>query len=397
MKTFREFVIIAETAASESGKWRTMNDADFEEFAKKMEAKSPQEADNLRRLRSRVKARTNQVSSKDVGFGGKSTQATPNPSQQPAGTTPPPPRTTQQPPQDSTPPKPQKSGGIVGATERAAAAARPGLRTRLGNLAGPAVNVATAAMDYKERRSAGQSRQRAAGGALSSLAGYAKGAQLGAQLGAKLPVPLPMWAKAGGGALIGGSLGSAGTQAAYDYAVDKTRPARQAVAKATGFDKFQQTQAAFKPGSGLSGLEKARQTVDTRAARQVAAKAGTYGARQGSAIVGPGTPLKKPVTLPSTQLVRDPKTGQQRVGDLAYRTVNGQKQATYLARPSVSSRDTSLAARVGRALNIGRYSKAAETQAAKQEYRTALKGTQQYQKQLGITPEKAKALKLPGR
>ena len=69
----------------------------------------------------------------------------------------------------------------------------------------------------------------------------------------------------------------------------------------------------------------------------------------------------------------------------------------YLARPSVSSRDTSLGARVGRALNIGKYSKAAETQAAKQEYRTALKNTQTYQKKLGITPKAATAQKLPGR
>ena len=39
-----------------------------------------------------------------------------------------------------------------------------------------------------------------------------------------------MWAKAGGGALLGGALGSAGAQTAYDYAADKTRPARQATA-----------------------------------------------------------------------------------------------------------------------------------------------------------------------
>lgn len=356
--------------------------------------------------------KTTKVSSANVGFGGRSTQATPKPSpkppQQPAGASPPPPpKTPQQPPQSSTPPKPQKSGGLVGSTEKAAAAAKPGLRTRLGSLVGPAATVATGVMDYKARREVGQSRARAAGGAVASGAGWAKGAQMGASLASKLPIPNPI-AKAaviGAGGLAGGIAGDTAASAAYDYAANKSRPARQAVAKATGFDKFQQKQAAFKPGSGLSGLAKAQQTVDTRGARQVAAKAGTYGARQGSALTGVGgsttvnrqagtlTSGGKTAKLSSTQLVRDPKTGQQRVGDLAYK---GGK-AVYLARPSIQSRDTSLAARVGRALNIGRYSKAAETQAAKQEYRTALKGTQQYQKQLGITPKAAAAQKLPGR
>ncbi|MFN9943568.1 MAG: hypothetical protein ACK56I_29255, partial [bacterium] len=68
---------------------------------------------------------------------------------------------------------------------------------------------------------------------------------------------------------------------------------------------------------------------------------------------------RQTVQLAKTQLVRDPKSGKQVVGDLAFK---GGKPV-YLARPSVASRDTSLGARVGRALNIGRYSKAAETQA----------------------------------
>ena len=160
-----------------------------------------------------------------------------------------------------------------------------------------------------------------------------------------------------------------------------------------------------KPGQGLQSLARAQQTVDTRGAREVAAKAGTYGARQGSAITGIGprttfnqragtiTSQGRTANLASTQLVRDPKTGQQRVGDLAYK---GGK-AVYLARPSVASRDTSLTARLGRALNIGRYSRDAEQQAARQEYRTALKNTQTYQKQLGITPTQATTQKLPGR
>jgi hypothetical protein len=210
-----------------------------------------------------------------------------------------------------------------------------------------------------------------------------------------------------GAAAIGAGLVGAETAGkAFDFAANKTRPARQAVSKATGFDKFQQKNALIKQGSGL---QKAQQTVDTRSAR---AASSAYGTKKGSALTGIGGQTtvskdkkgaafmstgagsqRKTVELAKTQLVRDPKTGKQVVGDLAFK---GGK-ATYLARPSVASRDTSLGARVGRALNIGKYSKAAEQQAAKQEYRTALKNTQTYQKKLGITPKAATAQKLPGR
>jgi len=159
------------------------------------------------------------------------------------------------------------------------------------------------------------------------------------------------------------------------------------------------------------GMRKAYDTQATRDARQVASQAKTYGATKGSALTGLGGPTsvsqnkdgtgfmstgvgsqRKTVQLAKTQLVRDPKTGQQRVGDLAYK---GGK-AVYLARPSVASRDTSLSAKVGRALNLGRYSKEAEQQAAKTEYRTALKNTQAYTKGLGISTKSATVQKLPG-
>jgi hypothetical protein len=337
------------------------------------------------------------------------------PPKQPSGSTQTPPRGTQTPPKQpkaSTPPppKPPTSSGLAPVAKPPAAPPKgPGLRSRLGSIAGPAV---TAGLEYKDRRDAGQSKSRAAGGALSSLAGYAKGAEYGAKLGAKLPIPAPMWVKAGAGGLIGGVLGQQGASAAYDFAADKTRPARQAVSKATGFDKFQQKNELMKnakPGQGLQSLARAQQTVDTRSARTASS---AYGTKKGSALTGIGGNTfvskdkkgaafmstgagsqRKTVQLAKTQLVRDPKTGKQVVGDLAFK---GGK-ATYLARPSVASRDTSLGARVGRALNIGRYSKAAEQQAAKQEYRTALKNTQTYQKKLGITPKAATAQKLPGR
>lgn len=323
-------------------------------------------------------------------------KASQTPPKQPSGATPPPPK----PPTRNVPTSSAKS--------TATAPKGPGLRARLGSIAVPAANVAGAAMDYQARREAGQSRQRAAGGAASQLAGYAAAAKFGAM------VPGPPIVK-GAAALGAGIVGAETAGKAYDYLANKTRPARQTTAKATGLDKFQQKNELIKnakPGGGLSNIARAQQTIDTRDARKVAAKAGTYGTRQGSALTGIGGKTttsrdakgnafmstgagkqRQTVQLTKTQLVRDPKTGKQVVGDLAFK---GGK-ATYLARPSVASRDTSLAARVGRALNIGRYSKAAETQAAKQEYRTALKNTQTYQKKLGITPKAATAQKLPGR
>lgn len=327
------------------------------------------------------------------------------PKQQPKASTPPSPKaepkTTQAPPKQpkaSTPPPPKPPTSNVPAPTAkppTAATKGPGLRSRLGNAVGPAANVAGAALDYKDRRDTGQSRARAAGGAASQLAGYAAAAKFGAM------VPGPPNVK-GAAAIAAGLVGAETSGKAYDWAANKTRPARQAVSRSIGFDKFQQRSGLINRGSGL---QKAQQTVDTRGARQVASQSGAYGTRQGSALTGVGGPTTvnrqagtltsggKTAKLSSTQLVRDPKTGRQVVGDLAYKG----GRAVYLTRPSIQSRDTSLGARVGRALNIGRYSKAAESQAAKQEYRTALRGTQQYQRQLGINPQAATAQKLPGR
>ncbi len=450
MKTFREF--LSENAVKAQQAWQDWMKANPQEFSKGgrfYERGSSEKTTAAAKefMKSYMKTgkppagfdvKSTKVSGQDIRSGSQTrSQTTPKkptgtsqtpprgtqtgtqaPPKQPKASTPPPPKTepkaTQAPPKQpstsSAPPSKPPTRNVPAPTTTPAAAPPkgPGLRTRLGNIAGPAANVAGAAMDYKARREAGQSRQRAAGGAASQLAGYAAAARLGAM------VPGPPIVK-GAAAIGAGILGAEKAGQVYDYVADKTRPARQATAKATGFDKFQQKNELIKnakPGGGLSNVARAQQTIDTRAARQVAAKSGAYGTRQGSALTGIGGKTttsrdakgaafmstgagkqRQTVQLAKTQLVRDPKTGKQVVGDLAFK---GGK-ATYLARPSVASRDTSLAARLGRALNIGRYSKAAETQAAKQEYRTALKNTQTYQKKLGITPKAATAQKLPGR
>jgi hypothetical protein len=151
-------------------------------------------------------------------------------------------------------------------------------------------------------------------------------------------------------------------------------------------------------------------TSGVRSARQVAAKANTYGANKGSALTGIGGPTsvsrnkdgtgfmstgsglqRKTVQLAKTQLVKDPTTGKQRVGDLAYK---GGK-AVYLARPSAASSDTNLLSRLSRATGIGGQ-RERDSAAAKKDYRTALANTQTYQKKLGITPKPVVGPKIVG-
>ena len=151
-------------------------------------------------------------------------------------------------------------------------------------------------------------------------------------------------------------------------------------------------------------------TSGVRSARQVAAKANTYGANKGSALTGIGGPTsvsqnkdgtgfmstgsgsqRKTVQLAKTQLVKDPTTGKQRVGDLAYK---GGK-AVYLARPSAASSDTTLLSRLSRATGIGGQ-RERDSAAAKKDYRTALRNTQTYQKKLGITPKPVVGPKIVG-
>jgi hypothetical protein len=159
------------------------------------------------------------------------------------------------------------------------------------------------------------------------------------------------------------------------------------------------------------------QAASTRAvqqSRQVAAKSNTYGATSGSGIRGIGGPTtvsktdrgsfistgsgaqRKTAQLASTQLIRDPKSGKQVVGDLAFKG----GQATYLSRPSTASRDSNATPggawrNVQRSLNLGGQ-RERDAAASKREYRTALQNTQQYTKKLGITPQSAAKQKLPG-
>lgn len=447
MKTFREFMLIAEAvedifgteeerkrvaerdaAQARRRSARTGMSPEVEEAENKRKAfekagLSPEEA--RRRAYRNVKGNTTNVSGKDVRSGsqtrtqtpprqpsGTSTQTPPRSTQTrtqtpprgaQAGTQTPPkaePKTTQAPPKQpkaSTPPpqKPPTSNAPAPSTKPAAVTPKgPGLRARLGKFAGPAASVGSAAYDYKERRSQGQSRTQAATGAVASGAGselgWRSGMRGGAALGSRLAGP--RGAIVGG--VLGGITGSLGGSSIASSLSDKLTGGRK-----------QPTEKDF---------EKAKQRHGVTQSRQIAARSGVYGANKGSAVTGIGGKTttskdtkgntfmstgagsqRRTVQLAKTQLIRDPKSGKQVVGDLAFK---GGK-ATYLARPSVASRDTGLGGvfrNISRSTGIGGQ-RERDAAAAKQEYRTALKNTQTYQKKLGITPQAATKQKLPGR
>lgn len=351
MKTFSNFIV----EAAGSG-FAQMSDTDFEGWVKE----NPSAAEKAQQVRAKFKQTYNQA-------------------QQSAGGAKP----------------------LVGGT-KPSTGTRPGLKMpNFRNIPRPtarqaavgALNVGMGALDYKARRDVGQTRTQAGSGAVASTIGGQAGWMTGAKLGAALPIahPIAKGAAVLGLGLVGNALGSEGASRMSDKLTGVTKPS----------EREKLSRQAINKGQGLTGLNRARQTADIRDTRKAST---AYGTKQGSTLTGIGGPTTvnkqagtltskgRTVKLAATQLVRDPRTGQQRVGDLAYK---GGK-AVYLARPSVASRDTSLAANIGRALNIGSYSKAAEQQAAKQEYRTALKNTQAYTKGLGVSTQSATRQGLPG-
>lgn len=306
---------------------------------------------------------------------------------------------------------------------------RPGLRTRLGQ-AGKIVPLGFAAShaasgEYPEaglmaglaskrltkkipqfarvgvQRVATQLGQRGAGryaarivpglqqayGIASGTRALARGDKLGAALGYASAIPGPV-----GYAALAADVGREFVPSSV----------KQSIKDRTGISNLQQrgqlTKSAIQSGRGFKGLEKASQTMGIRSSRQVAAQAGTYGAKKGSAVTGTGGPMTvnqragtittggRTVNLPKTKLLPGGK-----VGDLAY----SGGRPVYLARPSTASRDTNVWRNLQRRLNIGGQ-RERDVEAARNEYRTALASTQKYTKQLGVTPQSATRQKLPG-
>lgn len=281
--------------------------------------------------------------------------------------------------------------------------------------AGPAI---TGALEYQQRRDAGQSQQRAIGGAFSSLAGYAGGARIGAMA----PVPLALKPVT---AFLGGMAGQEASQKAYDWAADASRPMRRAISKGTGYDTSSEIQklrrdiqvrSGAKPVSGPFGGEvgvsggkvdvgtatrQAQTTVAARETRRQQAQARTPGTVTGSGIRGAGgqttysrTPKgaafvstgtgtqRRTAQLPSTMLLPG-----GRVGDLAFR---GGKP-TYLARPSVEATKQNPLQRFARSANLFGYRDRERAQQS-QDVSRAATSTRRYYGQLGISAQKQKQL-----
>lgn len=281
------------------------------------------------------------------------------------GTTPPPP-----PPSSATPPKAEAPKPPVQSTSLATKPKFRIPRPTAGQAAVGALNVGLGALEYKQRRDAGQTRVQAGSGAVSSAAGGQSGWMLGAKGGAALGSKLagPRGALVGGvvGGITGSVVGSSGASALSD--------------KLTGVTPKAPTEKDY---------EKARQKVGTTAARQVAAKSNVYGARSGSAVVGTGAKTQTKAQLPKTMLLPGGK-----VGDLAYR---GGKPV-YLARASVASRDVGLGGalrNISRTTGIGGQ-RERDAAATKREYRTALASTQKYYKDIGVKNPAKVTLKPTG-
>lgn len=419
MKTFEQFISITEGISERINK---MSDAEFDNF---MKGRHPAEAETFRRNR----ISTNPASRTSAPPPPSGANASASSTGTASGTRPPR-------PYRGVPESPSARFQTV--QPPATAPAAPGRFARAANIGGRALNVAGVAVpayyDYKGRREAGQSQARAAGGAAATAAGTQAGWMGGMATGARLGMAVPSWNPYVKGAATlalgtaGAILGGEGTSRAYDWAVDKSRPIRQGISQGTGYKSAQdldnltkqiQVRGGAKPTDlilpgdkrGLSGgkvdygtaRRQAASTLGNRSSREIAAASGRYGSRQGSALTGLGGPMGvdyqnrailtkgKVANLASTQLVRDPKSGKQVVGDLAYK--NG--APVYLARASVPSRDMNIARNLSRWTGIGGQ-RQADAQAARGEYRTALRNTQQYTRQLGITPQAATNQKLPG-
>jgi hypothetical protein len=284
-----------------------------------------------------------------------------------------------------------------------AAAASPNIFQRVGNFGkGYRTSAIGAGLDYLQRKQEGQSNIRAAGGALSNLAGFAGGARIGAM------VPGPPIVRAAT-TLAGGLVGGETASKAYDWAAEKSRPARQAISRATGYETSSNINKLAKQIRDKSGgktdfnaaTRQAQSTVASREARQQQAQQRSPGTITGSGVVGAGGKTTYSRTPQGAAFVST-GTGQQRrtaqlpsqmilpgnkIGDLAFK---GGKP-TYLARPSVEATKQNPLQRFARATNLLGYADK-EKQQQQQNINRAKASTREYYGKLGISQQKQQQL-----
>lgn len=244
---------------------------------------------------------------------------------------------------------------------------------------GTAYDLGSEFMSQKER---GRSTPAAAAISATKTAGGLGGASLGAQGGAAAGAAIgALFGGAGAapGALIGGALGGIG---GYLGGSELAGAASETIAGATPKEKLAMAQANRMRQSG--GLIKGTGGPTTVSQKRSG----------GPAFISTGTGKQRRTTqLPTTALFK--KDGKQSTGYLAFKggkpVYKQGPSAQSLARTSSNPLE-----RVGRSLFSGAY-KQHDIKKGQEAYRTALRNTQQYQKNLGITPQKAKSLGLPGR
>lgn len=286
MKTYREFV----TEAAGSG-FAKMSDTDFERWVKA----NPSAAEKARKVRAAAQAQANS------GQGSFNKQG--NPRTRPSG---------------------RKPGFKMPNVKMP-----QGAKQVAGRSVGPALTAVDAALTYKGRRDAGESRKRAAAGTATQVGTAAASGWAGAKAGAALGSALgPKGALVGG--LIGGGLGyAAGSEVgkkAFNVAAGATPQQKSALAQ-----KTRQSQA----GGALVGTG-GKTTFDT--------KKNTM------------TTGGKTVNLAKTSVVKDPTTGKLATGHLAYK--DGKAVYKRAADPSTLAKTSSNPfERIGRTLNPGAYAK----------------------------------------
>jgi hypothetical protein len=298
MKTFKEFVFIAETAASESGKWKTMSDADFEQWVSKLGTEG--ERENAKRARARIKASNTRVSSS--AFRNSTTGKTALPAggqlvkSEPSGKLSTDVRTT------STKP-----------TAKPTPTTKPTVNPLKGLKSG---SVLSGAIDTALEKSKGsgwvRSLAKGATTALGTLAGGALGSVGG-------PV----------GTFAGGTAGGMAASQAFDTAAGANAKERAAM---------RQQKRQSQSGGALQGIG-GQTTFDTK---------------KGTMTTGSGS-QKKTVQLGKTSVVTDPKTGKKETGYLAYKGGKAVYKRADTSNAALAKTSSNPLERVGRTLFSGAY------------------------------------------
>ena len=419
MKSFKEFLNEDAVKAAEAWrKWMAENPQDFKKggrfYEKGGTEKTSAAAKNFMKTYMKTgrppegfEFKTTKVSGSDVGFGGKTKKEPPKAQPEPPKAQPEQPKaqTRAQQPSPKVRPKLRSRLGRVGNLALSGLSAVDAIDSASRGEYGDALTSGLLAAQGSRRLS--RAAPRAGRTAVQKIATRLGRPVLGKAAARFVPGLSTAYGIARGtqAAMRGDQLGAAlgygsaipvvgGAFAAADIARDvMPQKWKNKIASSIGYRKTSDAAAQTKKdieklkNRPRTSPKQMLSTMDTRSSRNVASKLGTYGATQGSAIVGTGgkttfdtknnkiTTGGKTASLPSTQILPG-----GRVGDLAYR--NG--KPVYLARASVASRNNNLFARLSRATGIGGQ-RQRDAAAAQRERNQAISNTQKYRRDLGIS------------